>query len=297
MSREILLWMLSLVLVGGLNVACGAWLPGGLEPAGLPRLASAREAERKAWRSLWAPLVPGMLVLAFLLGWALQEPERAEALHAWAYLVATPFALLWARAAIRAWRSGSARQVPVAGTVGLLWPRVVMSPDLRAAVDEHAYRAAVEHENAHVRHRDPLRLWGAQVATDLQWPAARARRRLAQWREVLELARDEEACERGVPGPDLAAAVLAAARIHPAPVTGAVVRLGERPADGNEPLRVRVGRLLGEPSARDLATPRGSPLARGVLAHLGGLVAVAALLIATLGYLYGEAVVSRIVDL
>lgn len=299
MSRELLLWMLSLLLVGSLNVAFGIWLGVGPSLDSIREAPSALAAERSAWWALWRPLLPGGLVLAFLLGWALQEPESAEALHAWAYLCATPIALLWGRASIRAWRSGSARTVSLAGTVGLLRPRVVISPELRAALDEAALQAAIEHEHAHARHLDPLRLWLAQLATDLQWPARSAQVRLARWREVLELARDEEACAHGASGPDLAAAVVTAARLQRqerplAAIAGLgaatphrAARVG-RPA--NESLRARIARLLDESHMAEARRPRGAWFGGATLVAVIGLMVV-------VGYFYGEAVVMRIVEI
>ncbi len=298
MSRELLLWMLSLLLVGSLNVAFGIWLGGGPSLHSIREAPSALAAERSAWWALWRPLMPGGLVLAFLLGWALQEPESAEALHAWAYLCATPIALLWGRASVRAWRSGSASTVSLAGTVGLLRPRVVISPELRSALDEAALQAAIEHEHAHARHLDPLRLWLAQLATDLQWPARSAQVRLARWREVLELARDEEACAHGASGPDLAAAVVTAARLQrqEQPLT-AIAGLGAaaphrarvgRPAE--ESLRARIARLLDESRSAEARRPRGVWFGGVALAAVLGLMVL-------VGYFHGEAVVMWIVEI
>lgn len=297
MCRELLLWMLSLLLVGSLNVAFGIWLGAGPGRAAVLEAAGAMDAERAAWWGLWRPLLPGGLVLAFLLGWALQEPESAEALHSWAYLCAAPVAVVWTRASVRAWRSGSATRVALAGTVGLLRPRVVISPELRAALDEAALQAAVEHERAHARHRDPLRLWLAQLATDLQWPARSAPVRLAHWREVLELARDEEACARGAAGPDLAAAVVTAARLQrqERPLAaiaglGAAPRRGPRIArSADEVLRVRIARLLDGPRAAVRARRHG--------ALLGGAIIAGIVFMVLVGYRYGEAVVVRIAEL
>lgn len=298
MSRELLLWMLSLLLVGSLNVAFGIWLGAGPTLDSIREAPSALAAERSAWWALWRPLIPGGLVLAFLLGWALQEPESAEALHAWAYLCATPIALLWGRASIRAWRSGSASTVSLAGTVGLLRPRVVISSELRSALDEAALQAAIEHERAHARHLDPLRLWLAQLATDLQWPARSAQIRLARWREVLELARDEEACAHGASGPDLAAAVVTAARLQrqERPLT-AIAGLGAAPQRGvrigrsaEESLRARIARLLDESCAAGAGARRA--------ARFGSATLIAAIgLMVFVGYRYGEAVVMRIVEI
>lgn len=299
MSRELLLWMLSLLLVGSLNVACGVWLGLGPSRLSLLELPSALEAERTAWWALWRPLLPGALVLAFLFGWALQEPESAEALHAWAYLCATPIALVWGRASVRAWRSGSASKVALAGTVGLLRPRVVIAPELRSALDDSALKAVLEHEHAHARHRDPLRLWLAQLATDLQWPARAAQLRLARWREVLELARDEEACASGAAGPDLAAAVVTAARLQrqERPLA-AIAGLGSAvPRRGlvvghsaDDALRARIARLLDESHVAG-AGRSSRLLIRGVtLATVVGLMVL-------VGYFFGESVVMRIAEI
>jgi beta-lactamase regulating signal transducer with metallopeptidase domain len=100
--------------------------------------------------------------------------------------------------------------------------------------------AALAHEAAHLRHRDPLRIWLAGLATDLQVGARPARSRLTAWRHALELARDEEAREAGVTGPDLAAAILAVTRIERGFPVGTAALL-----EGNGALlRERIGRLL-----------------------------------------------------
>jgi len=104
-------------------------------------------------------------------------------------------------------------EVPTA-TVGLVKPRILFSPYLAKALDDNAIHAALGHERAHARHLDPLRIWAAQLATDLQWPWAQASKRFRQWILALELARDDEARSTGIAGPDLAAAVLASVRLH-----------------------------------------------------------------------------------
>jgi hypothetical protein len=130
----------------------------------------------------------------------------------------------------------------------MLRPAVHIAAVLHGMLDASALAAAQEHEAAHARHRDPLRLWAAQLVADLQWPSPSAASRLGQWRYALELARDEEARLRGIDGADLAAAIVAVARAsrHHAPV--AVALTGE-----GAPLRDRISRLLaplpGEPSS------------------------------------------------
>src|SRR5262249_27136200 len=146
---------------------------------------------------------------AALCGWALVEPEPAEPAPPVLFLAALPFALVFMRALWRALRSATTSYNCTAiATVGLLRPRIVVSPHLAEVLDASAMAAALAHEAAHVRYRDPLRLWLAQFGTDLLWPWPMAESRLRAWRQALELARDEEARLGGVTGPDLAAAIL-----------------------------------------------------------------------------------------
>jgi hypothetical protein len=50
-------------------VACGWW------PSREVSGGSARSLERLSWRRIWLPLLPAMIVAAWLSGWALAEPE------------------------------------------------------------------------------------------------------------------------------------------------------------------------------------------------------------------------------
>jgi BlaR1 peptidase M56 len=299
MDREIVLSILALTLCGATWVGCGAltgrWGRGRDGVNSSSR--SARWLEHLAWRRLWQPLLPGGFLLAFLVGWALQEPSSAEPLHVMAFVVALPFALVWARVSLRAWRSRAVREVPLAGTVGLLRPRVVITEPLRDKLDPAALGAVIEHEAAHLRHRDPLRLWLAQIATDLQWPAAAARRRFAQWRAALELARDEEALSRGVDGGDLAAALVAGARLggagRPSREGSALAGLlAEASSESSsEAFRERVMRLL-QPLP---ATERERGAAGNRRWAVG--IAVAMLTVAVLGHAVGESIIARFADL
>jgi len=234
-DRNLVLGILVLIVCGPMLLAFGLW------PARRTRHRSGLELERAQWRRLWLPLVPAALTLSVLIGWALQEPNQTdELLRDEAGFMAAVFATVWLRALVR---SLIALRGPLqlhAGTVGLFSPRIVLSRELASRLDEHALAAAREHEAAHVRHRDPLRIWLAQLATDLQWPWPSAKRRLRAWREALELVRDDEARAHGVDGADLAAAVLAAAQLGRARVGYAGAGL----ADEGEALERRIKRLL-----------------------------------------------------
>lgn len=236
MDREIVLTVLALVLCGPL-LCVGAWWP-------LPRAdgSSARHIEPACWTRMWLPLLPAVIVLAALCGWALREPDNAEPVPFPLLLATLPFAAVWCRAGVRAIRTCGVSPVAVpAGTVGLLRPTAIVSPQLIAVLDGRALAAVGAHEEAHARHCDPLRIWLAQLVTDLQWPSPAAAARLHKWLEALELARDEEARRAGIDGVDLATAILAAARVSAGLARrSAIATLGDKA----EALAERIRRLL-----------------------------------------------------
>jgi hypothetical protein len=147
-----------------------------------------------------------------------------------------------------------------------------VASQFRQSVDEVALAAAVAHETARVQHHDPLRLWLAQFATDLQWPSRRAVARLRNWMRILELARDDEARGHGVEGADLAAAILTAFRLR-APGSAVPTLLGER-----VDFETRIRRLLAlvphddsePPSVMTWLITTPALLAVGVLGALDG---------------------------
>lgn len=284
MERETLLTLLVL-LFGGLALQPLALLP--WRP--LPH-ETARAAERRAWLRLWWPVIPTLLVGAWLCGWAWSEPDPVrESVDSGLLLVASlPFALVVLRAVLRAAWSLLRRpaELPIC-TTGLWRPRVVLDPFFARALGEGPLRAALEHERAHARHRDPLRLWLGQLATDLQWPWAGAPRRFDAWLEVLECARDDEARGRGASGADLAAAVLAVARQPSlARRAGSVGGGGVALLRDGRSLQRRIVRLLGpEPSAPVVRTARASGIVMAIALTLAALSAAIAL-----GVVYGELV-------
>ena len=204
--------------------------------------ASARSLERRAWQRLWLPALPAAIAFATLMGWRLQEPDRTdELLRPAGIFFALPFALIWLRALVRAIRAmRRPRVMPPAATIGILRPRVVIDQRLSGTLDAPALAAAVAHEEAHAAHRDPLRIWLAQLLTDVQWSSPWARRRFDRWVASLEMARDEEARLRGTRGEDLAAAVVAVAGMLPVARGHAVASLTGTEAA----LMDRVRRLL-----------------------------------------------------
>jgi hypothetical protein len=283
-ERELTLATLTLSACGPALLAAGALLPGARRERGV-FMASAADVERLSARRVWVPAFAALVVFALALGWGLQEPDMtSEVLGPVMCALAGGFALVWSRALLRA--AGSllaARHLhPIAArTVGIVRPRVVISPTLSAQLDASELHAVMAHERAHVRHRDPLRIVLAQLVTDLQWPSPAARRHLVAWRSALELARDEEARDGGVDGADLASAILKAAR----------VALTERRTAAEAPLvdapllAERIARLL-EP--REQASAR--PSARWLPPVL--IAAVAAAVVA--GQMFGEPIVQAL---
>lgn len=208
MERETLVTLLILISGGLLLQLTANWPQGGVATADPALL------ERQTWLALCRPVAPLSLIAAWLIGWALTQPDPVTGLDPYVVIcVSLPFGLLFLRALARAaW--ALVREMPECGvsTFGFLQPQVAFSPFLARRLDEPVIRAALAHERAHARHRDPLRIWVAQLITDLQWPWPQAQRRQTAWLAALELARDEEARRSGTEGADLAAAVLASVR-------------------------------------------------------------------------------------
>lgn len=274
MERELTLATLTLSACGPALAVAGEWLRASTA------CEAGRDLERQFARRLWWPLVPAAVAFAILLGWGLQEPDMtSERLGSVVSAIAVLFAVLWARAVLRAFWTllpFGTQRLSGAHTSGLLRPRVDIEPDLRACFDEAELEAVLAHERAHARHRDPLRIWLAQLVTDLQWPFPSAKRRLKEWRAALEIARDEEAREGGVHGEDLASAILKAARFGVAQSSMLAAALIEAP-----PLGERIARLLAPvPEPR----PRGSHFATWLL--VGAVVAAV-----FAGHAFGEAIV------
>lgn len=295
MERETLLSIL-IVLVGGAVLqpfASWPWEePGGACPADL---------ERRSWLRLWYPVVPVLLVAAWLCGWALAEPDPVpDVADRWIVVLAcAPFALLFGRAAARAVWALMRRPLDCGvSTVGLLQPQVIFSPFLAKELDDCVIRAALAHEHAHAANRDPLRIWIAQLVTDLQWPWPGAQQRLDAWLDALELARDDAARANGVDGAELAAAVLASVRYltRVMPQGGASsggTQLAHARLIGNSrALRERVARLLAP-----RLEPRIVPNRTLTLRYAGFLLTSSLLVMLALGAVIGERVLHPLLTL
>jgi len=246
------------------------------------RLASsAHEPEPRAWWVLVRPLIIWALAFAFLWGWSLREPnptdERASLRLDLLATVAVVVALRALLRGLRALRSTSRQRLPIA-TVGLLRPRIVVSPSFLSGASEEVVQAALSHERAHVERRDPLRIWLAQVAADLQWPVPGASRRFAAWLLALEADRDSSVLARGTDPTDLAEAIVIAARLQ----TTSRSPASASAAGAGDGIAWRVHRLLSPDVATLPARPRSRLARRWWVALL--FVALC------LGLVYGETV-------
>jgi hypothetical protein len=279
MNRELAFAILVGVLCGGAVQAAGWW------PFREVLAPSGNALEHGAWRRIWFPFGPALGLFAALCGWVSVEPAPAERLPFGLFLGGLLFAGIFARAVWRAlWSLAIPLQGIVAATIGLLRPRIIISRQLISVLDQRALAAALEHERAHARHRDPLRLWLAQLGTDLFWPSPAAAARLRCWRRELELARDEEVRSIGVAGADLAAAILGSLRLSEGSVPTGVAMLGNEKF-----VKERVARLL-QPFE---TAPR---LEDGTLLLLF-IVTVALTLAVLAGIQYGEGFVRFILEI
>ncbi len=199
-------------------------------------------SERTAFHRMVWPTFLGALVVAFFTGWALREPDPAdERVTLELCVLAGVAGLVLVRAITRAVRGvAQAHETRSIATVGLFACRVVVVAAFRQAASPEILAAAFAHEAAHVRHRDPLRIWLAQIACDLQWPFGNAGKRFERWLLALELRRDEEAVMAGAAPIALAEGILLAARLQGRAYQGAAVGIA---GDGSG-IALRVRRLL-----------------------------------------------------
>lgn len=214
-------------------VAIAFWLSGRLFPSKKGGL-----SEGEAWRALWLPAIAPLLAIATLAGATLADPEAPHAITIERSLIALPSLMLIARVVSRAARALRPTNAH-AYARGLIKPQVAISDTLREVLTADELHAVVLHEEAHVRHFDPLRILIARAATDLQWPFDSAEKRYTAWANALEFERDRNACARGADPLALASSLVKAAHLqgnHSAHRAALV--------DGHQMLEARVNALL-----------------------------------------------------
>jgi len=148
---------------------------------------------------------------------------------------------------------------------------------------DRAVGAALEHERAHVRHRDSLRIYLSQLSTELQWPWPQAQKQFHAWLAAPELARDEEARMAGVRGADLASAILVSLRAYRGTAPSPIAALnGDRAI-----LEKRVHSLLGPDLSKECGRSSVEPGSSGLVS----LLAVA------LGVVFGDRLIRLLLHL
>jgi hypothetical protein len=135
-DREFVLAILGIVLTGVTLQLGVLW-----RPAEFVIARSSQRSERRCWWRVWMPLAPMVIVLCALAGWVALEPTDSELVPRSLLLLGLPCAFVWTRAI---WRAVEAlRRRPVvhtAGVIGLWHPRIVLSNQFRARVDEPVQR-------------------------------------------------------------------------------------------------------------------------------------------------------------
>jgi Zn-dependent protease with chaperone function len=200
------------------------------------------------WHAVW-PALAGLLGIAFVAGWAHREPNPSDedvalAGCALAVVVGAVFVRALVRA-LRALRQTGYSEIPIV-TIGLLRCRILVSVSFVRLASPEVLAAAFAHEVAHVRGRDPLRIWLTQFLSDLQWPIPGARHRFQRWLLALEVSRDDQALAVGASPLALAEAILLATSLYPSAYASS--RAGV--SGGGEGFAYRMQRLM---AYRDLA--------------------------------------------
>jgi Zn-dependent protease with chaperone function len=149
---------------------------------------------------------------------------------------------------------------------GVLRPYIVFSARVHAALTSGEHEAAVQHELAHIAHRDPLLLAGVSLLNDLFWFLPGSRGLFRRIRELLELRADDAAIAAGAEPAALASALVAAGEIVHTPIVAAAM------ASTPSALALRVRRLLADAPRQSVERSRGGR--RAITAALIALVTV-----------------------
>jgi Zn-dependent protease with chaperone function len=207
-----------------------------------------------------------------LVEWLLLGAAATGAGIVFARVVAAQFAT-WRAVVALVRSSGKAEgglipsSAPLSVTAGLFRPLVLVSTGLRERLRPDVLAVVLEHERAHARRRDPLRLVTAALLSAGHLPGTR-RLLLADLALACEQAADEEAATAVGDRVRVAEAIVTVERVMGSSQSGLVAAMG---MDGASTI-ARVEELLREPST-------GAPtLLRGLL---WGVAAVAAVLLAS----------------
>ncbi len=256
-----------------------AWLASSALHQSEPQQAAVRclvEHTPAALTCLDAALLLGVLVVGVGVAAArhLRGTPAVRSLPATHPLARRLASLAAASPGLRGLRVVVAHQAPApVCSVGLWRPRAVVDACFAEGADDAMLRAALLHEAAHIRSRDPLRSALAALAFALNPASAWLAEDLERWRHAREALCDALAVQRGGDPLALAEGITRAARFSCAGEAACgVSRLCGRPAGA---LRLRLALLL-----------HGPPSPRRTLGHL----ALAAALVAALAAPHHEGV-------
>ncbi len=141
-------------------------------------------------------------------------------------------------------------------TLGYLRPRIEVSIELMAQLDDRALTGALLHEAEHLRTFDPLRYLVAAVCLGLNPAAFLLRPEIIRWRQARELVCDRFAVRAGADPLSLAEALVVAARPRPEPMRAFSAQLG----CGSVPwLQYRINLLFGYSTRPPGQEQRGLP--------------------------------------
>lgn len=152
---------------------------------------------------------------------------------------------------------------PLAFTVGLWRPQIVLSEGMVSSLTEDEVRAVLFHELGHVRSRDPMRLAVVRFLADALWFLPVARSLAKDFVDAVEEGADDWAVEATRRPMELAAALVKTARAGVASPMSLASALA-----GNLSVEDRVERLLGMGVERRPGATIGRWVASGFIAVL-----------------------------
>jgi beta-lactamase regulating signal transducer with metallopeptidase domain len=131
---------------------------------------------------------------------------------------------------------------PVVAVVGILRPRLFLAGSVLDRLSASELRAVLEHEKAHIDHRDNLKRWLARSCPDLPWLGGAGARLCREWEDASEVVADDRAARRGRRAASrLASALVKVATLSP---KGARLSVSAIALLSESELRGRVERLL-----------------------------------------------------
>lgn len=142
---------------------------------------------------------------------------------------------------------------PLAFTVGLWHPQIVVSQGIVSSLSEAELRAVLFHERSHARRRDPLRLLVVRFLADALWFLPVARSLARDFVDAVEESADDWAVKATRQPVELASALVKTAKTG---VVSAVPLVSG--FAGNLSVEDRVERLLGMPVQRRSGTTIGT---------------------------------------